>query len=60
MNQFTPVRKVEFENLNKKVSDDDYDLLVDYAISIGVENAFIQEGETVDESFIPDFNLDGI
>ena len=60
MNQFTPVRKVKYENLNKKISIKDYDKLIDYAISLGVENAFIQEGETVDESFIPSFNLSGI
>ena len=28
---------------------------VDYAIDLGVENGFIQEGETASESFIPDF-----
>jgi putative pyruvate formate lyase activating enzyme len=28
---------------------------VDYAISLGVENAFIQEGDTAKESFIPMF-----
>ncbi|MBP2025868.1 radical SAM protein [Peptoniphilus stercorisuis] len=60
MNQFTPVRKVKYENLNKKISIKDYDKLIDYAISLGVENAFIQEGDTVDESFIPSFNLSGI
>ena len=60
MNQFTSVRKLKYENLNEKVSDSDYDSLIDYAIEIGVENAFIQEGGTVDESFIPDFNLEGI
>lgn len=60
MNQFTPVRKVKYENLNKKVNEKDYEELIDYAISIGVENAFIQEGDTVDESFIPNFNLEGI
>lgn len=32
-----------------------YDVLVDYAIDLGVEQAFIQEGETAKESFIPDF-----
>ena len=34
--------------------------LIDYAIELGVENGFIQEGETATESFIPDFDMEGI
>ena len=33
--------------------------LVDYAIELGVENGFIQEGETAEESFIPAFDYEG-
>ena len=43
-----------------KVSVKDYDELVDFAIDIGVENAFIQEGTSASESFIPDFCGEGI
>ena len=57
MNQYTPVRKLEYETLNYKVSDIDYDELIDYAYDLGVRNAFIQEGSTQDESFIPDFDI---
>jgi len=56
MNQYTPLKYVEsIPELNKKVSVDDYDELVDYAYDLGIRNAFIQEGETQKESFIPDF-----
>lgn len=56
MNQYTPVRKIEnFEELNNTVTDNEYDELVDYACDLGITNAFIQEGETQKESFIPDF-----
>ena len=34
---------------------EEYDEVVDYAIEIGLENGFVQEGETAEESFIPDF-----
>lgn len=37
-----------------------YDTVVDYAISLGIENGFIQEGGTAEESFIPPFDLTGI
>lgn len=57
MNQYTPMPGVEakYPELGKKVTEEDYEALVDYAIEIGVENGFIQEGETASESFIPDF-----
>ena len=57
MNQYTPVRKTKYNNLNKKVKDKEYDELINYALDLGIKNAFIQEGETQDESFIPDFDI---
>ena len=58
MNQYTPVNKCKFDNLNRKVSDEEYDDVVNYAIDLGVTNAFVQEGEAASESFIPEFNKD--
>ena len=56
MNQYTPVRKIEkYKELNSTVEEKEYDELVNYALDIGIQNAFIQEGETCKESFIPDF-----
>lgn len=56
MNQYTPVAALEnYPELTRKVTGREYDRLVDYAISLGVENAFIQEGDTAKESFIPMF-----
>ena len=61
MNQYTPLPHVaEYPEINRKVKKFEYDRLVDYAISLGVENGFIQEGETCSESFIPPFDLEGI
>ena len=61
MNQYTPIKKhKQFPNLNKKVEEKEYDELINYACDLGIKNAFIQEGETQSESFIPDFNLDGV
>ena len=50
----------EIDELNKKVSDEEYSKLINYACDIGVENAFIQEGDTCSESFIPEFDLTGV
>ncbi len=61
MNQFTPLKNVEkYPELNRKLTEDEYDEVVDFAIDLGVENGFIQEGETAEESFIPDFNCEGV
>ena len=63
MNQYTPLASLDrerFPELACKVSDLAYERLVDYAIETGVEQAFIQEGETAKESFIPEFTLEGV
>ena len=61
MNQYTPLPQMEaWPEINRKVTEREYEALIDYAISIGVENAFIQEGDTAEESFIPDFDNTGI
>lgn len=60
MSQYTPFGNLPYENLNRTVSADEYDDLVDYAIDLGVVNGFIQEGEAASESFIPSFDSEGI
>lgn len=61
MNQYTPLPHVEnMPELTRKISSREYEKIVDYAISIGIENGFIQEGETASESFIPPFDCEGI
>ncbi len=56
MNQYTPVCHSTYENLNRKVTEEEYEEVINYALTIGVSKAFIQEGETADESFIPEFD----
>ena len=56
MNQYTPINKCKYSNLNRKVTDKEYDEVVEYALDLGVTNAFVQEGEAASESFIPQFN----
>ena len=60
MNQYTPIRKLKYEELNHPVNEDDYYKLIDYALSLGINNAFCQEDETAKESFIPNWNYEGI
>lgn len=61
MNQYTPIKQVRnIEELNHKVSKKDYDSLVNYACSLNIKNAFIQQGDTAKDSFIPEFDLTGV
>lgn len=61
MNQYTPLPQIaSFPELNRKITDEEYEAMVDYAIEIGIENGFIQEGETASESFIPSFDCEGV
>ena len=61
MNQFTPLSNLEkYPELNRKITDEEYETLVDYAIEIGIENGFIQEGDPAEESFIPAFDCEGV
>jgi len=61
MNQYTPLEGVQqYPELNRKVTEEEYEEVVDYAIDLGIENGFIQEGETAEESFIPAFDGEGV
>lgn len=64
MNQYTPIsrylEKEKYSELNRTLTGEEYDRVVDFAIDIGIENGFIQEGGACSESFIPDFDCTGI
>lgn len=61
MNQYTPLKHFEqFPNLNSKVSDEEYQDVINFALDLGIKYAFIQEGDTQSESFIPNFDCSDI
>lgn len=64
MNQYTPIAQFLDSNvypeLNRTITEKEYNELIDYAISLGIENGFIQDGETCLESFIPSFDYTGL
>lgn len=61
MNQYTPLPHIAaYPELNRKVTEGEYDEVVNFAIDLGIEQGFIQEGETADESFIPEFDFTGL
>ena len=57
MNQYTPIKKFNsYTNLNRKLSDSEYNEVINYASDLGIKYAFVQDGDTQSESFIPEFN----
>lgn len=60
MSQFTPIALKDYPEINRTVTRREYERLVDYALEIGITNAFIQEGDVAKDSFIPAFDCDGV
>ena len=61
MSQYTPLLKTcKYPELLRRVKKDEYDRVIDYAEKIGVKNAFIQCGAAAEESFIPQFDCEGV
>ena len=61
MSQYTPCTDLgDYPEINRKITQEEYDRVVDYAVDIGLENGFLQEGESASESFIPPFDLTGV
>lgn len=61
MNQYTPMHNAAaFPEINKTLNPKHYDSMIDYALSIGIENGFIQESGTSNKSYVPEFDMRGI
>ena len=64
MNQYTPFERLkereDCRELCRRVTKREYEAVIEYILSLGMENVFIQEGETAKESVIPKFDEKGI
>jgi len=57
LNQYTPLSHVAaYPELNRKVTEEEYEEVVEYAIDLGIGHGFLQEGQAASESFIPEFS----
>jgi len=57
MNQYTPLGTVsQLPSLSRKVTEEEYEKVLRFADRIGIEQGFMQEGDTACESFIPEFS----
>lgn len=56
MGQYIPQDKSkEYEELNRKITKEEYEEVIDYFFEVGLQNGFVQELEAASEEFVPDF-----
>lgn len=62
LSQYTPLAHVKtaLPELGRTLTGREYQKVVDYALALGVENGYIQEGKAAKESFIPAFDNTGL
>ena len=60
MSQYTPLGMEAYPELNRTVTSEEYDEIVEFAWQIGIRNAFVQDGSAASESFIPSFEGEGL
>ena len=61
MAQYTPCGNLDdFPELKRKITQREYDKVADYAVMNGFEKLFLQELESADSDFIPEFDFTGV
>lgn len=60
MNQYTPLSAKLPDSLSRRTTVDEYREVLEYAFEIGLNQGFIQDGDTAKESFIPKFDFTGL
>jgi putative pyruvate formate lyase activating enzyme len=56
MSQYSPqYRACDYPVINRKLTSPEYDEITDFALELGLENAFVQELDS-QENYLPDFN----
>lgn len=61
MNQYTPMWEAyKYPEINKPLNPKHYDSMIDYCLSLGFENGFIQESGTSSKVYVPEFDLRGV
>ena len=61
MAQYLPFGKVEgVDQLDRRLTQEEYDRVVDHLMDLGLEDGFVQELSSSDEKYIPRFDLTGV
>lgn len=61
MAQYLPFGNVNgVDALERRLTQEEYDLVVDHLLELGLEDGFVQELSSSDEKYIPSFDLTGV
>lgn len=61
MSQYTPFYKsAEFPEINRRLTQEEYDRVLDWMECMGIEDGFVQELSSAKEEYTPDFSLQGV
>lgn len=61
MSQYVPMNKaLSMPPINRKVTQREYEKVLDYICGTDFSNVYIQERKSSDEKFIPEFDMEGI
>ncbi|MCM1114787.1 MAG: radical SAM protein [Clostridium sp.] len=61
MAQYTPCQTLQdLPELNRRITEREYNKVVDYALASGFEKLFLQDISSANKEYIPDFDLSGV
>ena len=61
MAQYLPFGNVQgLDQLDRRLTEEEYESVVDHLMELGLEDGFVQELSSSDEKYIPNFDLTGI
>ena len=61
MAQYLPFGDITgLDALDRRLTQEEYDAVVEHLFSLGLENGFVQELSSSDEKYIPSFDLTGV
>jgi putative pyruvate formate lyase activating enzyme len=61
MCQYTPMYKAsQYEEINRRLEDWEYEYIVDYFFRQGLENGYVQDYSSATTDYVPSFDLSGV
>jgi putative pyruvate formate lyase activating enzyme len=57
MAQYFPTGNETHKELSRKITKEEYDTVSSYMMLLGLENGYMQEHESADSSYVPDWNM---
>ncbi len=61
MSQYTPCTDLsKHPEINRKITKKEYQKVVDFALELGLFNAFVQDGKCASKRYVPQFDLSGV